>query len=70
MSKFSDEIKNADEQERQVILAHVSHIDLKKEFCFLVDEIKAVDNVVKTIKAEPKPVVKKVVKSKTKTKDL
>jgi len=61
MSKLGDEIKNASAEQREVILAHVSHIDLKREFCHLVDEGKKVDAVVESVKkkATKKKAVKK-----------
>ena len=63
MSKLGDEIKNASAEQREVILAHVSHIDLKKEFCYLVDEGKKVDAVVAEVKkVTKKKATKKAVK--------
>jgi len=60
MTKLSEEIRQADDQNRDRILNLVSHIDLKKEFVFLVEEQGKVANVVETIKTEPQPLIDNV----------
>jgi hypothetical protein len=69
MTKLSEEIrKETDDAKRDVILNFVSHIDLKKEYKLLVDEMTVINRVAANIKEEkPKPVKK--VKKKAKKED-
>ena len=63
MTKLSNEIKaEKNDDKKAVILTHVSHIDLKKEYMDLVKEIADVSGVIVEYKNHVKKPVKKVAK--------